>query len=173
MGNHCKRGSKLIADAPNRWLKKRNISVPDDFDEDMRIKRALMDFDEVTGFSKYDYVHEYLHSMLLDGIHYSHAFVNCGSKLRTAVDISSHTMTPTVSGDTHSYELVLKNAPMTGRPIHSLIAGVFFDPEDPPGYYDPQNTHSPSGVTLLHVTDNQGSFDPEFISFKRLMRDWS
>ena len=60
---------------------------------------------------------------------------------------------------------------LVGRRLHGLVVGCYIDPEADHSYAGIDARNWWRGVVLLHGAEN-GSFDPQFISMKRLRQEY-
>ena len=122
----------------------------------------------------YDEIYAYQVPVEIEGILFSHNFVNGTSTASTVDTIAKLAAGSAVGAHSHKGECSLSyNA--VGRPTFALQPGWFYDPEDPrPDWVGAQGGGSWwNGVTYLHGVDGSGYFDPEFIGINRLLKEYS
>lgn len=105
----------------------------------------------------------------VDGILYSHYITRGGtdralSSIHQAASLLSQSMVSVVVGHKHTLDFSRK-VRMDGIPIQSICAGWWGDFS--PSFAGNGVDHWWSGITVLYNVEN-GQFDPEFVSMKRL-----
>lgn len=108
----------------------------------------------------------FLSPVNVDGVNYSHYFVSgtMGRPVSSAKAMLNHQNATCIMGHTHTLD-VANRSNIEGRRLWAIFCGVFQD-------YTPGFAYSSDylwwpGVLVLHNVQN-GDFDPEFISMKRL-----
>lgn len=122
----------------------------------------------------YNEVFKYQNPVNIEGILFSHNFVNGTSTASTVDTIIKLAAGSAVGAHSHKGECSLTyNA--VGRPTFGLQPGWFYDPDDArPDWVGAQGGGSWwNGVVYLHGVDGFGYFDPEYIGTPRLLREYS
>jgi hypothetical protein len=142
--------------------------------DDFKARYPKMKCEDWLGFNRYyNKVFGFQYPAVIEGIVFSHNFVNGTSQASTVDGIIKIAAQSAVGFHSHKAEFKASQT-ATGRPIYGLQAGWFFDPDDkmldwvgPMGGSDWTNT-----VVMLHGMDGSGYFEPEFISTKRLLKEY-
>jgi hypothetical protein len=123
--------------------------------------------------SYWDEIHPFQAPVEIEGILFSHNYVNGTSTASTVETISKLASQSAVGFHSHKGEFKASST-TTGRSLNTLQAGWFSDPEDPlPAWCGTQGGKDWwNGVVILHGVDGKGNFDPEFIRTERLLHEY-
>lgn len=152
IGNHCERINRAISTDPKL--------------------HGLMSINDVK-FDGWE-MNAYLKPVVLEGIAFSHFFATGimgraqGGEYPAANTIKKQ-FSSCVSGHSHILDYAVRTG-ASGRKLMGLVVGTFMDPTQYEDYAGPQaNAMWAKGLTLLKDCEN-GSFDLEVVSMKRLQR---
>jgi hypothetical protein len=117
--------------------------------------------------------HDFLEIVELDGILYSHFFVNQQSALRNGltgtVDNRLNKVKQSFTAGHQQGRMYGSQFTSTGRELHGLVVGsCYLHDED---YMGPQGNHYWRGLVVKHEVNN-GSYDPMFVSLDYLERKY-
>lgn len=112
---------------------------------------------------------------IIDGIAYCHFFYDRDSRypLQTARAVLTKKVHSSVYGHTHIRDFA-ETVAADGRRVEVLNAGCFLDPDRKGfGYAGLQGVERWwSGLVMLHLLDNRGSFDPRFYGIKEIQKKY-
>lgn len=126
-------------------------------------------------------VTSYQENIEFEGITVSHNFGRFNDRISeeptSTAQIRNTVNSSCITGHTHVAEASLRRA-YTGKPSFVLQGGFFVDPtefEDVFAYEDDPRYKNNwwNGITYLYGLDGTGYFEPEFIGFDRLLREYS
>lgn len=148
-----------------------------------RIKRVCENTSALDGFLTYDSlgykkwgweVHDYLETVEIDGVWYSHYFVNPASLVKSALGGTINNKLDKIAnsftmGHQQHLQYGLKHLP-NGRTLHGLVAGAcYLHDED---YLGNQGKNYWRGVIMKHRVKN-GEYDPMFVSLGYLQEKYN
>lgn len=189
-------GRKYVADiaAANEALRLFHVELPKGYkphlisivgNHEHRISRAVDDareFEGLIAYSDLDFerrgweVTPFLVPKIVDGVAYCHYF-NSGNTSRpisgeySAANHVKKLFTSAVSGHSHLLDYARRVDTTSGRTIHGLVAGCYFDETE--NYAGPQgNKLWARGLCLLNDVQN-GEFDFEWWSMRRIIARYS
>lgn len=171
--------------APIRKAKKRQpFSIALEGNHEHRIERALdlspelegtIGFNDLGLYDHYDEVVRYNGSTPgitnIDGINYAHYFITgvqgrANASAHPAYMLNVKQSGSCIQGHTHILDYNVHST-VSGKKIMSMVAGCGFDYES--DWAGVANQFYWRGVVILHDV-NDGTFDPEFVSFERLRK---
>ena len=147
-----------------------------------RIHRAVHRDPRLRGLISYDdlelefygwTVHEFLHIVPIDGVLYSHYFVNqntlnkriLGGAIENRIKVIGHSFTMGHQ-QTRMYGSVYT---ALGHERKGLVCGAFYQHDE--DYAGPQGSNYWRGVVMKHEV-HDGSYDPMFVSINYLLKNW-
>lgn len=118
--------------------------------------------------------HDFLNVVTVDGILYSHYFVNPQSALRNVlsgtIDNRLNKIKQSFTQGHQQGRFYGSQFTLTGKELHGLVAGSFYQHDE--AYMGPQGNHYWRGIVVKNEV-NDGSYDPMFVSLNYLLREWS
>jgi hypothetical protein len=150
-----------------------------------RILRAINNQAELEGAIGYDdflfkqhgwAVVDYMEPLVLSGVAFSHCFgsgvmnkpISGESPAATLVKKKLHSC---VAGHSHLRDFA-ERTDVTGRRMQGLVAGCFLEPDQKESYAGEAQKLWWNGLVYLHDVKD-GTFDPEFISMERIVKEYS
>lgn len=150
-----------------------------------RILRAINNQAELAGtigyhdflFSEYGWnFSDYMEPVVLSGVAFSHCFgsgvmnkpVGGENPAATLIRKKLHTC---VAGHSHLRDFA-ERTDVAGRRIQGLFAGCYLEPDQTEDYAGEAQKLWWNGLTYLHDVKD-GTFDPEFISMERIVREYA
>jgi len=125
-------------------------------------------------FEKYGWeTYPYQHIVDIDGILYSHMFINPDSLLKSALSGTvENRLSKLKRSFTQGHQQIFKYGlghDAVGRRFHGLVAGLFtMHDED---YLGPQGNGDWRGI-IMKKEVHDGTYDPQFLSVNYLLREW-
>lgn len=149
-----------------------------------RILRAINNQPELAGtigYDDFDFVdygwsfHDYMEPVVLHGVAFSHCFgsgvmnkpIGGENPAATLIRKKLHTC---VAGHSHLRDFA-ERTDVSGRRIQGLFAGCYLEPDQVEDYAGEAQKLWWNGLVYLHDVD-AGTFDPEFISMSRVVREF-
>lgn len=148
-----------------------------------RIQRAINETPILEGTIGYDdfnllehgfEIHEYQHVVEIDGILYSHNFVNQKSLNKNLLGGSmDNRLSKIMRSFTMGHQQVRMwgtSHDQLGRELCGLVAGAFYQHDE--DYVGPQGNHYWRGIVVKHEVEN-GSYDPMWVSMNYLLKNYA
>lgn len=109
----------------------------------------------------------------INGILYSHYFVNPQSALRNvlggSIDNRLNKIKQSFTQGHQQIRMYGSQFTLTGKEIHGLVVGAFYQHDE--HYMGPQGNHYWRGIVVKHEV-HEGTYDPMFVSMDYLLSKW-
>ena len=117
--------------------------------------------------------HSFLKIIPIDGILYSHYFVNQQSAMKNVltgtIDNRLNKIKQSFTQGHQQHRMYGSQFMSTGRELHGLVVGAFYQHDE--GYMGPQGNHYWRGIVVKNEV-HHGEYDPMFVSLKYLKDRW-
>lgn len=121
----------------------------------------------------WDHIFPFQYPVEVEGILFSHNYSSGTATASTMDTILKLASQSAVGYHSHKGEFSAGYT-ATGRPAFVMQSGWFADPDETtPDWVGPQGGRNWwNGITILHGVDGRGTFEPEFMSTERLIREY-
>lgn len=140
--------------------------------ENLPILEGAVSYADISSPSDWE-THDFLKVVEIDGILYSHYFVNPQSAMRNilsgTIDNRLNKVKQSFTQGHQQGRMYGSQFTLTGRELHGLVAGSFYQHDE--AYMGPQGNHYWRGIVVKHEV-HEGTYDPMFVSLEYLLDKW-